>query len=191
MVRQGTMEDLRSIAELHTELFPDARITKLGKHIVERYYRWHMIGADSMGALVAESRHRVIGFCVIVKRNNRLGFAISEASALLRACSLRAIFSTLGSWRQVLGGTRWPKLGEGRLNRVLILSMGVGKPFQRHGVARALLTSAIELAQSEKAIVLDVDPRNLRAVALYERLGWRKMDAEPIWRGRMIRSLTD
>ncbi|ETY71621.1 ribosomal protein S18-alanine N-acetyltransferase [Bifidobacterium moukalabense] len=58
-----------------------------------------------------------------------------------------------------------------------IMTIGVGRPFQRRGIAATLLRSLIESAkgQGAKRMLLEVRVDNEPALGLYERFGFTKM----------------
>lgn len=58
-----------------------------------------------------------------------------------------------------------------------IMTIGVGDPFQRQGIASALLESLIGSArrQGAKRMLLEVRVDNVPALALYERFGFTRM----------------
>lgn len=58
-----------------------------------------------------------------------------------------------------------------------IMTIGVGKPFQRRGIAASLLESLIDSArrQGARRMLLEVRVDNTPALALYERFGFTRM----------------
>ncbi len=73
----------------------------------------------------------------------------------------------------------YPQLSSVRMRPYLILNdLFVSKPFRREGVGRLLMQAAIRFAESAGAprIELETEVANDAAQALYESLGFRRMD---------------
>jgi ribosomal-protein-alanine N-acetyltransferase len=56
--------------------------------------------------------------------------------------------------------------------------LGVISDMRRQGIGRDLLQYAISFAREQKVarLTLDVDERNIAAIALYENMGWIPID---------------
>ena len=74
-----------------------------------------------------------------------------------------------------------------------ILTVGVAGWARRQGIGRALMVSAIEMARQAGAaqMFLEVDVANSGAVALYERLGFRRAGLRKAYYDRGVDGLAD
>lgn len=75
--------------------------------------------------------------------------------------------------REAAGFAFWRRLGD----EAEILSIGVAPRMRRKGVARSLLSEVIETARQTglRKLFLEVDVKNVGAVALYEHAGFEKI----------------
>ncbi len=96
--------------------------------------------------------------------------------ALEPARSLYLVAVSEGVWAkaQVSGWLELHRLTPKKLAHVAVLTLAVGKPFRRRGLAEALLTHAYPWAREVGVhkLQLSVRAKNLAALALYEREGF-------------------
>jgi ribosomal protein S18 acetylase RimI-like enzyme len=73
-----------------------------------------------------------------------------------------------------------------------ILSIAVDPRRQGIGAGKSLIAycEASAFQRGFEQMHLTVEPENRQAIAFYERLGWEKALESGVWKGRMIKRLT-
>jgi ribosomal protein S18 acetylase RimI-like enzyme len=146
---------------------------------------WQAFG-DKLG-LVLGPEPRAIRFLTRVMRADQVIIALNPQGQLLgiagfktpqgsfasgQATDLRAIYGTVGAyWRKTLLGWLSDEVDN---DRFLLDGLCVDRVARSQGLGSALLGAICEQARSRgyTAVRLDVIDSNLRAIALYERLGF-------------------
>jgi RimJ/RimL family protein N-acetyltransferase len=110
------------------------------------------------------------------------GHSLADVGARLDAQELGVVLGAFVSDRLVgimgIRRERHRKLA----HRALLWGVFVAPEGRQHGVGRALGVAALEFAREKLAarqVILGVGARNARALALYEKLGFRQFGYEP------------
>jgi ribosomal protein S18 acetylase RimI-like enzyme len=201
-----TAGDLTTAARLHCAAFPESLLSRLGVSLVTSYYNWQLqCGASSAAfrALVAERGGEVCGFVVggryqgatsgFVWRYWRvLAVALLRNADLLFSQTVREkIASVAVSLVKVAVGRRRkppaPTEAPSFVPSFGILALAVAPSREGSGVGRALMAEMVQAARTLAfpRMNLTVNPDNVRAVAFYERGGWRRYPDNP-WCGGMV-----
>lgn len=195
-------EDLVEVARVHRAAFVKGGLSALGLQAVRRYYEWQLEGPHDHFFRLARLDGKVIGFCVSgISRGALSGFlqrnrVFLAAQVVLRPWLLsnevvRSRISLAGkSLRQrreaegtALSGTPRDSWG--------ILSIAVRPEARGSGAAVLLMDDAEREARRRgfRCMHLTVATDNHRAIAFYEKLGWRKVPPGEAWAGRMEKEL--
>ena len=207
-VNLGPVEisDLRSIARVHIESFPDSALTKLGPKIVERYYLWQMAGPhEKVRATLATVSDRCAGFSFSgIFSGSTSGFIkrnwLSLTGAVLRRPHLILDDLFLGRLNEGLRllarfrrktTTISPTRTSAGFPNYGILAIAVAPRYQKLGVGQMLMGYAEDEAVRSgcRQICLTVHPDNVKAVRFYERQNWQKFMTGALWNGAMTKKL--
>lgn len=199
-------EDLRQVAGVHLNSFPESALTKLGAKIVRRYYLWQLTGPHrkvrATGAFVGSD---CAGFSFSgIFNGSTSGFIQQNKSFLVKEVLLRPwlIFNPLFMKRLGEGvkllrrasKKRSPKSaagGESPMTDYGILSIAVADKYQKSGIGQMLMLDAEKEARKYgyRQICLTVHPDNQKAVRFYEKQNWQKFYQSDCWNGAMIKNL--
>lgn len=182
-VRQTQRGDVASVAMIHTAVFPESAITKLGHKAAESYYLWLLDDSHDALNLVAEYEDRIVGYISAGKfRGATSGFLRKNRKrlflGLLRRPSLimDAIFrERVRAGVGILRGKRSGAAPSYEHPGFGILAIAVHPSAQRMGVAALLVQRAEQEARTRgsKGMILTVALGNSGARTFYEKLGWR------------------
>jgi len=196
---------LKRIAVLHVECFPDSILGKLGRGVVERYYRWQLVGPHEGCHLGAWASGELVGFCFAGRFNGAIGGFVRRHKfyvAIQLLMRPRVWFDD--GLREALyvgfKALRGPKRSKKSVNTQRfpsakrpfgILSLAVSPRYRRAGIGKRLMdaVSSAAMQQGESRIGLTVRPENKSAVDFYLRIGWQKDFAQNPWKGAMYKQL--
>ena len=193
VVRELNEDDVAALTRIHAVSFANTVSTMLGPEGLARYLRWHISGPDKIASFGIETQGSLVAFCVLARRNDRLGFAGANLGYILgqsfRQPKLvshiaRALPSLLRS-----GPPRFRR--DGSENGCKLLLAAVLPQFRGRGYGGLLVQTAIEGAQSRgfRKMCLTVDPDNAVAIRIYLANGWQTADDSPKWTGVMVKHL--
>jgi ribosomal protein S18 acetylase RimI-like enzyme len=203
-----THADLVRVAELHRRAFPDAAITSFGLEAVRRYYLWLIEGPHDAAVMGAFRHDTLLGFCAAgVFRGAMNGFLRENraflahhlllhprllASSLIRD-RLREALRITARYSRRLRSTRSSSGSATDVPRFGVLSIATDPDVRGSGAGRALMLEAETRAreQHHDKMILTVHPENERAVRFYEQLGWVRSLDNQVWRGAMVKHLTE
>jgi len=200
-VRPMTQADLRSVVDVHFEVFPGYFLTRMGRRFTLLYYAQYLTHHRAY-ALVAEVDGSVVGFIVggrdvgdLERRFYRRNFAtlasiiayrfvtdpVARASILARAPVVRRATRTVlrpkrAAEREAIKRARKPA----RRPTASVLSVGVRERHRGLGLGRMLLERFVDLARDDGAhVVKDTVQRdNVEQLARKVRAGWREIHAD-------------
>lgn len=169
--------DIGQLTNVHAEVFPESRSTRLGRNYLASFYRW-LVTPPCFG-IGAFDNNTMIGFVVGTPEHYSRAQLRAVGPALARAMVLRPWLLFDNGIRFVLGN---------RLNRVrreapvakvsdggcVLLSIGVSAKATGAGVGSALM-KGFEEAARERGFThmrLSVLNSNARARRVYEKAGW-------------------
>lgn len=194
---------LGEINRIHAASFPDGIWTKLGASVVERFYLWHLTGphpvADIIGAFAGSE---CVGFILTgVFNGSTTGFIRNNRMLLLRKIIVRPWLISDDVFMQKLkpGFKLFKKTFRAANDNARnekrksygFLSMGVLPEYQNRGIGTALMQEAEKRAvgYGYKLAHFTVDTANVKAIHIYERLGWRKVFENEVWKGFMNKEI--
>lgn len=193
-VREVTIEDVPSIATLHQQVFPDYFLAHMGQSFLERFYREFVDFPENYGC-VALYNNDVIGFVVGTSnpaklyshfyRRNFFSLAWIVTGRLLidpfvrnniaaRMVHLRFALRSLPGFSRRHDVAQTP--GAPSIATARLLSIGVDSQVRGSGVADRMVRYFCEQLQRNSITVvgLSVRTNNHRAIAFYERTGWKR-----------------
>jgi ribosomal protein S18 acetylase RimI-like enzyme len=201
-VRPLLTSDLGAVARIHCDAFGSSGFTCFGENVVRRYYEWQMSCLPKLVGYVAAEAHHVVGyafcgdtflspapflakhpdivFAAVLHRPSRLfdvriiRMAAYAVRALLKKFSV-ANTSTQSAGEPASTASFW------------VEAVAVERASQGCGIGALLTRKCAEcgFAQGFTELYLAVETTNLRAIAMYEKLGWRSVRLKGQWRGRM------
>lgn len=194
--------DLDAVTSVHCAAFPASAITAFGPGAVRRYYDWQLHGPHDAFALAATDGGQLVGFCFGgLFSGSTSGFLRKNRGYLLGRLLLRPwlagnelIRSRIRTGLKLLtklGKRPLPAPSRGQAQSFGILSIAVAPVRQGGGVGKALLVrceqAAVEMGLTR--MHLTVDTANAKTIAVYQRLGWVKVEEGGRWKGRMTKQL--
>ncbi|WP_322506762.1 GNAT family N-acetyltransferase [Anaerolinea sp.] len=200
-IRNLEREHLSRVAQIHIRAFQDRALSSLGEEAVRRYYEWQLTGPHDAIAIGAFEEGNLLGFCFAgVFRGALSGFLRKNRGFLFTRLILRPwlLMNPLIRERvaQTLKILRKPSRPVSVHNPVPqrsfgILAIAVDPTVQRKGVGQILMEESerVALERGFPQMHLTVATDNHKAVAFYEKLGWKKMLDDGKWEGRMIKEL--
>jgi ribosomal protein S18 acetylase RimI-like enzyme len=190
-IRELRPEDVRSVVDLHEQLFPEYFLTHLGATFLELFYA-QFTGRGPDFGFIGEVAGSPVGFVVgtvdplnvyrAFYRRHLLRLALIVAARVLTdrqvrsllAPRLRHVAMAASSVLRRSPSRAAPQAGS--LPAARLLSIGVLADHRGQGVAEAL--AARFCARCAEAGVervgLSVQTENGRAIAFYERTGWQR-----------------
>ena len=209
IVRGLTVGDLREVARVHCQAFPQAALTLLGPQAVYRYYHWQLTGPHQCVGLGAWAGGRLCGYAFggrfhgalrgfLQKNRAYLVLSLATRPWLLARHAFRDRISL--AFRSLARGLRQrsASISQEGLKRPSparvdfgILAIGVDPDMRRLGVGRLLMERSESAARTWSAsqMGLSVAVDNSKAIAFYEALGWRRENRTGDWTGRMVKEL--
>jgi len=208
--------DLARVVDIHRAAFPDSAITQLGDAVIHRYYAWQFIGPHPAPVAIGVWRDgRIVGFLFGGRRQRAVvGFVRRYVGAIalgamrhpgavrrLAAPKVMAVAKLLAH-----GGAAGPTQPAPRAAppdpdempaptdlgpSFGVLSVAVAAEAQGTGAAQQLLLAA-EAAAADDGLMrmhLTVQTENGRAIAFYEKLGWKRQPDADGWHGAMTKSI--
>jgi ribosomal protein S18 acetylase RimI-like enzyme len=184
--------------------FPESALTMLGSEAVRRYYEWQLLGPHEISALCAYVNSELVGFCFGgIFRGAMSGFVRKNRTFLIAQVIAHPWLVTNPMFRDRLTlGTRVlrsytrpratePSSARPTLNHFGILAIAVHPQRQGLGIGKLLMKATEDVARQRgfQEINLSVNPRNHQAVEFYERLNWKRLSKENVWKGQMKKSL--
>ncbi|MDX2041235.1 MAG: GNAT family N-acetyltransferase [Acidobacteriota bacterium] len=205
-IRPLTSADLESAARVHLAAFPESALTALGLESVRRYYDWQLTGPHDALAISAWCNGEFAGFCFggvfrgamsgFLQRN-RLYLAwrvLTHPWLALNPLFRDRLVSGLNIYRRFRGSAKTPTTTKAAAQpRFGILAIAVNPKFQGFGVGKQLMQVS-ETAARERGFTLmqlSVNTENFQAIKFYESLGWQKSLVQEIWKGEMLKPLTE
>lgn len=202
IIRPLTDADLDAVTSVHCAAFPASAITAFGRGAVRRYYDWQLNGPHDSFAIAATEDGNLIGFCFGGLFNGSTsGFLRANRAYLCGRLLLRPwlvgnelIRSRIRAGLKLLtklGNRPLPAPKRAHAKSFGILSIAVSPLRQGGGVGKTLLLRC-EMAALEMGLTqmhLTVDTANTKTIAVYERLGWAKIEEGERWKGRMTKQL--
>lgn len=194
---------LDEVCVIHAAAFPDSGLTVFGSEAVRRYYRWLLEGPHDALLMGVRDGDRLLGFCAAgvfrgamsgFLRANRAYLALTIlrhprllASPLIQDRAREAVKVTLRFSRVF----RAVKRGPAPQPQFGVLAIATDPTQTGRGVARALIAEAEQRARrlGHTRMVLTVHPENVRAIRVYEGMGWNRTMTSAPWAGAMHRDL--
>jgi ribosomal protein S18 acetylase RimI-like enzyme/ubiquinone/menaquinone biosynthesis C-methylase UbiE len=197
VIRRLHASDAHEMARIHVAAFPSTTLTAAGAKHVAKFYAWHLTQPHCAGAVGIEQDGMLVGFAVLVHRNNITGYlaahAVSAAFAILsrprailpwitRKRGLRFMQTTLNP----------PPSWVGQQGTVRVLAIAVDSSMQSLGAGSRLLAEVERAAAGIGAarIALSVHAGNAGAIRFYERHGWTKVLLDGAWTGEMQKDIS-
>jgi len=180
---------LKGLADLHLEVSTEENfLPLLGEKCMMKFYEWWILRNDVI-TYVAVDGERVVGHVLgplnLDYRNNLnkflfrylfFGFikAIFVHPLRLINLSLKRFNLILLSLKGIMFGRKKTK-GSGN-NRCILLSIAVDPEYQGKGISTRLNDLFLEKARElgMKEVTLSVRASNKRAIAFYEKMGWKE-----------------
>jgi ribosomal protein S18 acetylase RimI-like enzyme len=199
-----TSNDIPAVATIHLTAFPRAAVSRLGRGAARRYYDSLMSDRYGTVGLGAFEQNQLSGFCFVGVRHIAETFYVRHHAFFLAwriathpwLLTEPFICSRIRSGlRLLLPRPRAPMAsapaGENPHCSYGIQYLAVDPGWQGHGVGKQLLSASEEIARQQgcSEIHLSVYLDNSKAIGLYERMGWRKISPDGIWRGLMFKRL--
>jgi ribosomal protein S18 acetylase RimI-like enzyme len=182
---------LPAIVALHARVFPDAVLTELGPEVLDRYYRWQVLGPHDVLALgVASPDGDGLDGLVLGGRfrGSMIGFVKQHPALLARQLLRHPGIVLQGRGRAAVRTGVRLLLRPARTTRIErpervpagsfgVLVVAVDPGAQRRGVGRALLAEVEDRARQAgyERMHLTLDPTNAAATSFYRRLGWEPL----------------
>jgi ribosomal protein S18 acetylase RimI-like enzyme len=202
-IRELTESDLPAVAGVHIKAFADSLLTRMGKRVVHKFYRWQSQPPNDCYAIGAFIDEKLAGFCFS-------GFFYdAEVYFIMRYwyLTIPGFIKNPELIRQVKPFKRMRYIIKSRIRRIRdkkvktqesrpaikrygVLSIAVSPSCQRFGVGRDLMKSVYmdALQKGFELIQLSVHPDNEKAVKFYEKEGWTKdIDDKGTWSGVMVK----
>ncbi len=206
-LRHLDSRNINDIAAIHMSAFPDSAWTKLGVRVVSEYYLWHLLGPHPIvRATGVYVDRQCAGFCVSgVFNSSTSGFLSKNRNLLARRLILKpwlildpVFFEKLRSGAKLLrrfkarNRNESAKVSTKAVDSFGILAIAVDPRSQGLGIGQLLMDDAEKAAveQAFSKMDLTVNPGNLGAIRFYEKLGWMKLSRNDIWKGTMVKNLT-
>jgi ribosomal protein S18 acetylase RimI-like enzyme len=200
------IDDLMDVAKIHMAAFQDSALTWLGRETVRRYYEWQLMGPHEVVALGAFTEHQMLGYCFGGRfhgalsgflQKNRLyliGIVLTHPNLFVHPYFRSRVTQSVKILKK--NPTRpqpSPAAFAPKMQRHFgILAIATRPDVQGKGIGKKLMLrmEAIAGKRDFPVMNLSVDPKNVRAIAFYQRLGWKKyIEGEETWTGRMIKNL--
>lgn len=182
MIRSAKQDDLKNIAVLHIECFPDYFLTRLGLSLLAKYYK-EFITIDNI-FLISVEDSKVNGLLVGTPSSavGRNGFIRKNLIALLLRMLWLCIKFDKETWKRVFGLINSFRILQNANNKAKnnqintepsLLSICVSENYKGKGIAKKLMR------EFERQLVitgyhgynLTVHKSNQRAIKFYEKLG--------------------
>ena len=195
--------DLNNVAILHQKAFKNSTLTKFGVESIKRYYAWQLFGPHNCYAVgVFNKNDSLLGFCFAgVFQNSLSGFLLKNKRFLFsRAITHPWLIinpQLIGQIKNIFRIFKKTKItntnaSTSNNNSFGILSIAVDPERNGSGIGTIIMNLVEEKAikQGYSQMHLTVHPNNGRAIAFYEKCGWKKStNAKEKWTGYMIKSL--
>jgi len=198
MIRTATQDDLKDIAVLHKECFPDYFLTKLGLNLLAKYYKEFMTAGDIF--LIDIDANTLNGLLVgtplsSVGRNNFIKH--NRIALVLRVLWLCIKFDN-DTWDRVFGYIK-PSMRQNDNNSEVnpseiepsLLSICVSDNCKGKGIAKNLVEEFGKrlIVAGYRGYTLTVHKSNTRANNFYEKMGmttYKETDSEYGYRKRLV-----
>ncbi len=201
-MRDIHVQDLLSVARVHSAAFSGSAVTLLGIEAVRRYYEWQLTGPHQAVALGAFLDGELLGFCFGgVFRGAYSGYIRKHRWFLTWRVVTHPWFATNSAFRDavMLGLRALKRSGSPRIaaspdipeKGFGILAIAVHPDHQGRGVGQRLMKH-IEIVASGRGfrkLTLTVRPDNQKAVRFYEKLAWQRTGNSSGWAGNMTKRL--
>jgi ribosomal protein S18 acetylase RimI-like enzyme len=173
-VRTGAESDATGAASLHADQIAEGFLSFLGPRFLTRLYRRIILSPDAF-VLVADDAGRVVGFIAGAGDIGRLYRSFLWHDGV--RAGVDAAGRLLRGWRRAIETLRHGS-GQGTGRGVELLAIAVDPANEGNGVGTRLVTqflSEVGRRGGDSAFVV-VAAANQRAIALYERSGFRTED---------------
>jgi ribosomal protein S18 acetylase RimI-like enzyme len=191
VTRPPTLADVKALASMHRDVFPDYFLSHLGQKAVEAFYADIIRGSGTHFSSIAQSNGQLIGF--VAGTSDSAGFFrklyhdhfVDMALGVLQGIFTDAVFcKQLWDRRShVLRALQSRFLKEPATTTphpvskvpVRLLSIGVLANQRKPGVAESMLNHFLQQldAAGIREVGLSVFDSNQRAVRFYEKTGWQ------------------
>jgi ribosomal protein S18 acetylase RimI-like enzyme len=199
------IDDLMGVAKIHMLSFQESALTWLGKEAVRRYYEWQLLGPHEVVALGAFTGHQMLGYCFggqfhgalsgFLHKNRLylLSAVLTHPSLFVHPYFRSRVKQSAGILKKSVRPQSASPVSSSEIQRHFgILAIATRPDVQRQGVGKKLMLrmEAIAGKHDFSEMNLSVDPKNARAIAFYQHLGWQKYsEGLGTWTGRMIKNL--
>lgn len=186
MIRQATIEDLPSIATVHSKCFQDSFSTALGLGLLEKFYFEYISKIPELFLVCENDDHSIIGFCMgyYMEENHYMRSFISNnrARVVMKLICRLAVLDKR-AWKKVLKRRKvnWvitnPKFDDiPRNQRGDLLSICVLKEYRGNDYANQMISEFQRVLKqhNRKICMLSVSTSNLRGIRFYEKKGFEK-----------------
>ena len=185
MIRQATLSDLNSIAQVHSECFPNSFSTALGKRLLMKFYYEYISEIPELFLLSESSDNCVNGFCMgyYMENNHYMKSFIKHNFLMcLIMITVRLITGDKRVWNKIKKkrNSEWIIVNHEYDNisnnmRGDLLSICVTKEYRGSGIANELIIEYQNILKSRnrKLCMLSVDVSNGRGIHFYEKHGFK------------------
>ena len=191
ITRQPTIADIKALASVHRDVFPDYFLSHLGQKAVEAFYSNIITGTEENFSSIAECNGQLIGFVAGARDSSRFfrnlyrNHFIDMALGVLQGVLASAVFrKQLWDRRsQILRALRSKFLAAPKTDtqhvvskaKFRLLSIGVLPNHRKSGIAEAMLSHFLQQLDSAgiQEVGLSVFDSNKRAIRFYEKTGWQ------------------
>jgi ribosomal protein S18 acetylase RimI-like enzyme len=187
-IRPLLESDLAQVTRVHLAAFPESALTRLGAGVVDRYYRWLLLGPHQALCNGAFLGDELVGYCFGGKfRGATSGFLQKNRFYLIGLVMIRPWLAFNPFFRQRLQeglhGLRHARRNteatieerRRKKNSFSLLVIATDTRLQNKGIGSALMACAEEYAleQGYQQMGLTVHTGNLPALGFYKSLGWQ------------------
>lgn len=184
-IRQAKRKDLKQIASVHSECFPDSFSTQWGEKLLIKYYLDY-IKANPDLFLVATERGKIVGFCMGYLMENPPSMKeylkhnlwdISKRCLWLLVTGNKQLYWKIGETFKKKEGYHIVDISihsRAKRDMGVLLSICVLPKYRSTGLAGELLEQYVSIIgkKGRSVCLLSVDPDNERAVHFYENHGF-------------------
>ena len=185
MIRQAKLSDLESIAQVHTECFPDSFSTALGKRLLTKFYYEYISKIPELFLVSQDQGNSINGFCMGYYMENdhyMKSFIKHNLVSVAFMMLFRLITLDKRAWKKIKKKSTpdWEILNHEYDDipndlRIDLLSICVLKKYRGHGIANQLIDEyqKVVARQERKLCMLSVDVKNARGIHFYEKHGFK------------------
>jgi ribosomal protein S18 acetylase RimI-like enzyme len=206
-VRTLALEDLKAVAAIHKDAFPDSFLSLFGVDVINRYYEWQTKSPNECYPIGAFEGGNMLGFCFAgVFPDSEIGFLRRNILLIIKYLFWnpkilfhplfmeKAKYTCEAIIHHIKKVQKVKEQPAKRLRKFGILSIAVDPDIQQSGVGRLLMAEVERIAVEKQfdSMRLSVHPDNQKAFLFYQDLGWEKtIDSEGSWNGYMQKNLSN